>query len=319
MMKYVVVIGLAVFGLILWQTDFHAVGGILVSADRALLAAGVLLLVPSFLLKIVRWRFLMRMTGIELPLGRSSTLYLGSMFIATATPGRAGEIAKAFFVRTERKVALGRALVSVVVDRLMEVVIFFGMGVVGILLMTAGMQELLYPVLAFSLALGLLLLLLLNRSLVDWGVTLLKKVKVLNKWHGVVASDVDEFFNGMRELRRPAITLPVLYTVASMFCFLLACVLSARALPLDVPARTVVIGVSIAKLVALIPITVAGLGTREATFIYLFGLSGIGRDQVMGFAFLYIFLFSVITNLAGAICWFISPIRIERTPPAAGA
>lgn len=308
-MKYLVLIGIAVFALILWQTDFHAVGHILATADRPLLLLAALLLVPSFLLKIVRWRGLLRMTGIDLRLGRCATLYLGSMFIATATPGRAGEIAKAFFVRSETKTPLGRALTSVVVDRLMEVVVFLLMGVIGALLMTAGLQNLLYPVVGLSLAVGLLLLLLLNRALVDIGVGLLRKAGVLGKYHGVVTSDVDEFYVGMQMLRRPAIAVPVLYTFASMFCFLLGCVLCARAVDLGVSARSVVIAVSIAKLVALIPVTIAGLGTREATFLYLFGLAGVGRDAVMSFSFLYIFVFNILVNVAGAIAWFLSPIR----------
>ncbi|MEW6365504.1 MAG: lysylphosphatidylglycerol synthase transmembrane domain-containing protein [Acidobacteriota bacterium] len=312
-MKYVALIGILVFGIIIWQTDFHAVGNILLAADLGLLGLCVALLVPTFYLKVLRWRVLLRLTGIDLSLRRCATLYLGSMFVASATPGRAGELAKVYFVHKEKEVPVGRALTSTIVDRLMEVIVLFFLGVVGALLMTAGMQNLLYPVLGFSVALGIVILLMLNRRLVDLAVAVMRKTGLLRKFQSGLASDIDQFYGAMQDLRRPGLIMPVLYTFVSMFFFLLNCVLFGRALGIDIASRSVVIIVSIAKLVALIPVTVAGLGTREGTFLYLFGLAGVGRDQVMSFSFLYIFMFNILVNLAGGVAWLYSPIRRTKS------
>lgn len=308
-MRYLALVGVAVFGLILWKTDFHAVARIVWEADPWLLAACVVLLIPTFALKILRWRKLLALTGIDLGLGRSASLYLGSMFLASATPGRAGEIAKAFFLRSAHGVPLGRSLVSVIIDRLSEVVVLAGLGLVGGVLLATGFQQLLYPIVAIICGLLVALLLLLNRKLVDALFTLITRAGLLRKYEASMQVDLDHFYSALHSLRRPAIIVPLLQTVASTMCFLFICYLSFRALHLPVPFRTVIVSVSIAKLVALVPITVAGLGTRESAFIYLFGLAGVGRDAVMTFSFLYIFLFNILINIAGGIAWVLSPIR----------
>ena len=67
--------------------------------------------------------------------------------------------------------------------------------------------------------------------------------------------------------------------------------------------------ITIAGLITLIPISIAGIGTRDAALIVLFLPLSIQKEQIIVFSalILMIYLFSA---LVGFICWLIKPIKI---------
>jgi len=62
-------------------------------------------------------------------------------------------------------------------------------------------------------------------------------------------------------------------------------------------------------LVELIPFSIAGLGTRDATVIYFFGIVGANAAQAVGFSLVYLLIGTYLTALAGFILWLRHPVR----------
>ncbi|PLS82554.1 MAG: TIGR00374 family protein [Chloroflexi bacterium] len=103
---------------LIWQT--------LRNANLWLFGLSILLVVPFFLLKGLRWQYILRAWGVPLPLGEATALYVIGIFLGVVTPGQAGDAVKAWYVR-KRGYPLSTGLASVVVDRLFDV------GVMGLL------------------------------------------------------------------------------------------------------------------------------------------------------------------------------------------
>jgi uncharacterized membrane protein YbhN (UPF0104 family) len=66
---------------------------------------------------------------------------------------------------------------------------------------------------------------------------------------------------------------------------------------------------AVAILVGNVPITIAGLGTREATLLFLFGQYGIPAASVLSFAFWYNLVYIVCVGLISAFFWLRLPHR----------
>ena len=63
-------------------------------------------------------------------------------------------------------------------------------------------------------------------------------------------------------------------------------------------------------LVELLPISVSGLGTREATVIYFFSVVGIASVQAVGFSIAYLIAGTYLTSLLGFILWLRNPVKL---------
>ena len=69
---------------------------------------------------------------------------------------------------------------------------------------------------------------------------------------------------------------------------------------------------SISNVVSFIPISISGLGTRDATLIYLFGRVGLHAETAVIFAsFVFIVCF-VMSGLMGFVAWLLKPLPLRK-------
>jgi hypothetical protein len=65
-------------------------------------------------------------------------------------------------------------------------------------------------------------------------------------------------------------------------------------------------------LVEIIPVSVSGIGTREATVIFFFSAVGIGSAQAVAFSVGYLIAGTYLTALAGFIAWLANPAKLGQ-------
>jgi hypothetical protein len=85
-----------------------------------------------------------------------------------------------------------------------------------------------------------------------------------------------------------------------------------RLLRIDVDLLYVVLIMPIITLVELIPVSVSGLGTRDATVIYFFSLVGVASAQSVGFSIAYVLIGTYLVALLGFVLWLRNPIGLGR-------
>lgn len=81
---------------------------------------------------------------------------------------------------------------------------------------------------------------------------------------------------------------------------------------LGVPVRFgyVLLIMPIVTLVELVPVSVSGLGTRDAVVIYFFSFVGVGSAQAVGFSVAYVLIGTYLTALAGFLFWLRRPVPL---------
>jgi uncharacterized membrane protein YbhN (UPF0104 family) len=87
----------------------------------------------------------------------------------------------------------------------------------------------------------------------------------------------------------------------------------ARVLSIPVDPAFLVLIMPIVTLVELIPFTVSGLGTRDATVVYFFSVVGVGGAEAVGFSIAYVLLGTYLTALIGLVLWIRYPMRRRAT------
>jgi uncharacterized membrane protein YbhN (UPF0104 family) len=87
-------------------------------------------------------------------------------------------------------------------------------------------------------------------------------------------------------------------------------IIIAQNLNINIPAIDIFFIAIISGILNLLPITILGIGVREATLVFLFGLYGVDYNTAISFS-LIIFAIQIITLLPGAYFFYKSPINLN--------
>jgi len=82
----------------------------------------------------------------------------------------------------------------------------------------------------------------------------------------------------------------------------------ALGINIHIPFSYLVFAVTMAGFISLIPISISGIGTRDAALILLFAPFAILKEQAIVFSTLILLMF-LFAAVIGLICWFIKPIK----------
>ncbi|TKJ31125.1 MAG: hypothetical protein CEE40_02390 [Chloroflexi bacterium B3_Chlor] len=305
------VLGPLLFLLILSRMDLGRVAETMAAVRVNFLLAALVLYPGLVLLKAWRWHILLRQQHINYGLVTAFLAYNSSLSAGYVTPGRLGEFVKALYLRQDEDVLLGQALSSVLMDRLFDLYVLLMTASLGIAIFSLPEQlSIVAPALLVAGGLAPLLVLIpgATRRLI---VLLNRLLPILGaaRHREEIKRTLNGFERGMEQLLTIRLLLPLLVTVVAYAVFYLQCYLTAVALRLPLSYPYAAFCVSIASLLALLPISISGLGVRGATFIALLLPLGIVAEMAVSYSLLILFVFNIFGGGWGAIAWFIKPLK----------
>ena len=311
-------LGLLLLGVLLWRLDISALTEIIKSSVWQSILLAVMLNVPMVFIKTVRWWYLVRSQNIHYPISKSFLAYFSSIFIGFLTPGRLGELTKAMYISVDSSASMGRAFSSVLADRLFDLCALVGVGSAALISVTrlniwqswAGMV-----LLIGGLTLALVLL------ITDQGFALMRNcgspLGQIGRRLFASGSWLFEMRAGLRQLSWLTILISVVLTVIAYAIFFGQCYLLALALRLPVTFASVSYAVALGSLVTLLPISISGIGTRDAAIVAYLGTVGVPSEMALAFSLLVFLTFYIGGGLMGFVAWCIRPAPLDRLDPFA--
>jgi uncharacterized protein (TIRG00374 family) len=308
-------LGLLLLGFLLWRIDLAQLGSVLRQAAPGLVIAAVILNLPQIALKALRWRGLLRAHGIEYGAASSVLSYFGSIFIGLLTPGRLGEFVKAWHVKKDCGIPAARAFSSVLVDRLFDLYALLLFGGAA-LLSTVHSQRSVWMLLESAAVLILPLLTLIHDGAFAFCERLAKRP---GKWTAKLVqpeSWLMELRAYLKSLQPGVVIVSILMTAAAYFLFFFQCYLLAVSLDLGIGPLPVSFAVALGSLVTLLPVSISGLGTREAAMMAYLATAGVAPEKSLGYSLLVFITFYGAGGLMGAVAWLIKPVSLEEARAA---
>jgi hypothetical protein len=117
--------------------------------------------------------------------------------------------------------------------------------------------------------------------------------------------------SGLRQLSLHSALLAVGLTIGTYAVFFGQCYLLALALDMSLSYVQVSYAVAIGSLVTLLPLSVSGLGTREAAMITYLGTAGIAPPLALAFSLLVFATFYLASGALGALAWWLKPAPLD--------
>lgn len=282
-MKYIqFMIGIAILAVILFKVDLSYTLKIISRLNIPLLMLISLITVPQIFFKSLRWRYLLKMQNIEYSPRQSFIAYAKGIYFGLVTPGRAGELIKAAYLKDEKNVEIGEGFSGVFLDRLFDLYTIITISMFGLLW--------------FSIT-----------RAVAWifiaGAIILMPLAVIILRSGKIRIPPESFCRGLRKISLKGMAALLLITLGINLIFFTQCYLLSRLIDINASFMNIVFISSIAALVAVIPVSILGIGTREAAVIYFFGRLNISSSDAVVFSFLMFFSFYIIGAVVGFLSW----------------
>ncbi len=242
--------------IMLWRIGPEKCWSAISGADFFWFLAACLLSIPSIAVKGLRWQWMLRAVGFESSLGESTAVYAAGMLAGAVTPGKVGDLAKAPLL-VARGLALSDGVAASLLDRVFDGIVLLALGLGGILAMPA------LPGRAIIAATALIAI------AITIAATYLFR---------------DSFANALRISGVAWWLVMTLTTLAASAMYFVSAYCCAKAIGLSLGMLDVVAGSSVAAVLALLPVSVAGIGTRDAAFVAIFAHCGVDAGHAIAFS-----------------------------------
>ena len=302
-------IGVAMFAYILASLDLRQVFHQLQQLRLEWVAAYAGLFAISLTAKGLRWNACLKSQKADVAVGRVLGIAFVASFVGAVTPGRIGEVSKIAYLRQEN-MPLAKAAVSVVLDRLYDIILLCLFGLAGFAYFSSYfLSDVATIILWISLlAVGLFFLVALRKRL--WSLLKIVVRKTLSvDAYSSLADGWESFKSEMSIVLLSSAPWMMFYSVIAYCAFFGQVYALAVGFGISVPFVYLSLCLALSSLISLLPISIGGLGTREATFIALLGKISIPPES----AVLIAFTDGVVLGLAfGALFALISSLYLKR-------
>lgn len=297
-------IGLFIITYILVKIDLKNVIEVLKNSNPIPIIIALVLNVPQLWLKSTRWQYLLKIQDIRISNAKSFAIYMRSLFLGIITPGRLGEMSKAYILKQENKATFSKAFSSVLLDRSLDLGLLFSISAFSFLILRP------FPyshLLSFSILLALIIAFILfvlsgkyEKRIV---LTTVKLLKI--KDEGVINKNtIVEFFHGLGKLVSWKIVLSFLYTALSYSIFFYQCLLIFHSTGIFESYGYIVMVMAIVNVISFLPISFSGIGTREAALLFLLNSKGYSQEMIISSSILILFVFYIGGLVLGSVFWF---------------
>jgi uncharacterized protein (TIRG00374 family) len=285
---------------LLWQfpvsgADLH---GILRSANFAILAVALVLLLNQTLLSASKWQLILRSHGMDFPLSGLFRSYLIGSFFSTFLPSSyGGDLVRISDVAR----STGRTFESaaaVVLERLSGLAALTGVGAIASVYIANAYEQPSFFWLAAMLA-GILVMLVtvFTPGVLGLAAPVVNRIpvgalhKLFHKVENVVRHYVSE-----QALIAKILLISLAFQVLAYTIFFLY----MKAVNVDVPYLYCLAFVPILYLLEALPVSVAGIGLREAGLIYFLGLLGLSSAEAIAVSIVAVAMRYAV-NLTGGV------------------
>lgn len=265
----VLAITIAIFYLLFTKIDFYSVVGILSNANPLYLFLAFLLTLSFPLIETKRWQIILKTMGYNFPYKECFNLTMGAYPLTCITPSKSGDFIKAYYLKD--KIPTSKTVGSVLTERIFDVFVLVLYSLIGMLFY----KKFEHAGIALIILFCICLIFLFHRLILNF------QKKSWNEKLQNLTISLKALMENMR-----AFSIVIVYSFSIWFLAMLQILIFFNTLEIDIPLLFIFTNSPIAIFIGLLPVTLGGMGTRDAAIIFLFSEYGT-PSQLLGVGILF--------------------------------
>jgi hypothetical protein len=284
-------IGIAIFIIILIRLDFNQIIEIFQKINPVYSFLPFLAFIPLVLIANIQWQVLLKKQKIEVSFWYSLKNFFIGYFYGFITPGGFGAYTKSLYLSDESRAPLPKCLSNIIIFNTVEFTAMLFFGAIGAIILSS-----IYPYLIFFILIAFTIMLVLY-------LFFFKKERSKNLFSKLIQSrifatvknrleeSIDSFYEDLPQFKD--ILIPFAISISNWFLKYIILFFIAKLFLIEIPIFYFIVIIAVSDVIASLPISIYGIGTREAALITMFNFydSGILTEQIISFSlFCYVIL-----------------------------
>jgi glycosyltransferase 2 family protein len=301
-------IGLGICVFLIWKVDASKLLEVMGSANRNFLFYLPITFFSIMIVQTLRWASILRCQKIKVPFKTIFLINWVGLFYSTITPGRVGNLIKMSYLKDSTGLSLAKSSSGVIVEKIIDIFTLFLFSLGGAYFLLEKSKH------VFLVILGAV-------CVIAFVVVVFHDIKVMKKLYSIIPETFrtnymfDRVASAMKEFwislpRKRNLVLPMFFSLLAWGLIFSQLYIVARSVGINVEYLKFIFLVSLGSVSGLLPISISGLGTREAVLIPIFALFNVEAVRVMSMTFLSLILCTYLPSFVG---WVIS-LKITGSP-----
>jgi uncharacterized protein (TIRG00374 family) len=309
------VIGLILFLWIMINIEIKTVAVAIGNADPFLIIMAALLSVPIVLTKSLKWKIIIKSYKTEFPLLKATEAWMIGFFLGIITPGRIGDVSRAYYMKKTTGISTGKSITTVFIDRIIDISILFLLAITGIGLSLTGFsgtREITFYVVMFFMLFLAVIILLTRRKITYFLLKPIASTFIPGKYRSLLSRLFHDFYHGIGEMSKSKMAYALLVDIVSWALSVLQYCLLSLSLGLNIQLMFFFAIIPIVILLDTLPVSISGLGTRDAALIFFFSLIGLSSEMAVSLSLLAFTMIYIPMGITGYFLWLRNPIKYDK-------
>jgi len=291
-------IGIIILIYIIYSLDFEEIKNAFLSIKPIFIAISLLLTIPRLLLRNYVWQIIIKEQKIKLSFLKSMKILLIGYFYGSITPGYIGRMARIIYVKDKTDDPYGKLFVNTFIETIVNTLSLYIMLVIGAFFIIEQIPIIFNAVVIWVIFSAVTLLYLVNKDRGERLFFTLIKYLIPKKSKISINKFVETFYKDFPNLKK--LIIPVFIGLSSWIIMFSQYYILVIALEVEIPYEYFIFLFPVANVISFIPITFAGLGTRELSAIFIFStLFGAPHEKIFVVSLLGFIITDVITGFYG--------------------
>lgn len=292
-------ITIAIFFALFKFVPYSAIIEIYRDSHKIYLLIGFLVFIASHFIGVYRWRFLLSSLGLVVSFREAFYAFFCGLFFNLFFPSLiAGDVFRGFSISC-RHGQTGKVASSVLMDRFSGAVAMALVALISLLIgiNILGEGQIIAAVLMLCAIIGFIFLIIFNKAVFLFTIRVLRQTSRLRE-RLVKFHDQLYFFKSNPHIFIKSLIFSASIQILSPIAFFII----SKAFMVEVNIVYFLILVPIIAAISLIPVTIAGAGTREASAVYFFSLIGVQKGIGLGMSLVNL-IFLIFSGIIGGIIY----------------
>lgn len=260
------------FSLIFLLIPINEIMAALFSADLQLIILSIIPLLVSISIAIFRWKYILQIMGYSLSLKKILMVYMAALPLTSVTPSKSGDLIRAYYLKDI--IPITKTVVSVITEHFFDFLVLVFFCYMGMIL-TDNYE--------YCFIISLFFAILLCFFVVAQKFGSFSNNKYFQKIFKLLSG-----FDSLNKKRESYFVL-FFFSIIIWSCAIIQCIILFASLSIYIPLDKLLAGIPIGIFVGMLPVSLGGMGTRDAAFIYIFSdYSSVGNLVIFGILFTFL-------------------------------
>ena len=294
--------------------NFRTFLDILKAVNIPLLIASASLHIFGVWISAFRWQILLKTQGIKISVGYlSSSFLIGSFFNNLLPTSIGGDIFRTIDIAKKANVSVGKSASILIIERFSGILTAAFYAVIALFLGFTTVNKTSYtiPVILFFIICIIIGFIILNPSLLRLN-KIIDKIKFLARIRSKI-KEVYDIFQNFKQFKL-AIFEVMICGFALQIGVIANYYLASKAFGIELSFASFIFIVPIVYTIAMLPISIGGIGIRENSLVFLMvALGADGEKSTVASLILFVMILAV--GIVGAIVYILRPFILKQQTP----